>query len=191
MPGEVERVERREEVQPVELKQKEVVRHLVQKQWTEKDELMFLRSSFDIDSHAIHGFHKCRSQQCHFLNSAEKDSQKESVDRFQHSWIMDKKLSYSSSIGVNWLVYIEGQGMFCILFRKHGTLNHQNKSKKFNLDPAVRFKRKAVEDHANSQQHKAAIEGELLNRVSSFQSEINEINNSKDEVLYKTFLAMY
>ena len=69
---------------------------------------------------------------------------------------------------MNWLIYQEGQGMFCLLCRKHGTTNYQHKSKKYNLEPAVRFKRKAVEDHANSQQHAAAVTAELLSSVSTF-----------------------
>ncbi|XP_048580041.1 zinc finger protein 862-like [Nematostella vectensis] len=104
---------------------------------------------------------------------------------------MDEKLSLSTATDVNWLIYVEGQGMFCLLCRKHGTSNPQNKSKKYSLDPAVRFKRAALEDHAQSQQHKAAVEAELLSRVSSFEVAIKEIQSSKDEVYYKTFLAMY
>lgn len=175
------------------MEQKEVVgkSQVPQETWTETDESKFLASSFNVDSNDIHSFHKCRNKRCNSLSSTETSRLKESVDRFQHSWITDEKLSHSLATDINWLVYLEGQGMFCILCRKHGTSNSQNKSKKFNLEPAVRFKRKAVEEHANSQQHKAAIEGELLSRVSAFQSQINDIENTKDEVLYKTFTAMY
>ena len=78
--------------------------------------------------------------------------------------------------------------MFCLLCRKHDTSNNQNKSKKYNVEPAVRFKRKAVEDHANSQQHTAAITAELLSRVSTFEEEVRKIEDVKDEVYYKTLL---
>ena len=99
-------------------------------------------------------------------------------------------LTYSSNTGVNWLIYQEGQGMFCLFCRKHGTSNSQNKTKKYNLEPAVRFKRKAVEDHANSQQHAAAITAELLSRVSTFEEEVSKIEDAKDEVYYKALLTM-
>ena len=46
--------------------------------------------------------------------------------------------------------------MFCILCRKHDVSNLQNKSKKFNSEPAVRFKLKSVEEHSISQ-HEAAV----------------------------------
>ena len=104
---------------------------------------------------------------------------------------MDDNLTYSSSTGVNWLIYEEGQGMFCLLWRKQGTSNYQNKSKKYSLEPAVRFKRKAVDDHENSQQHAAAVVAELVNRVLAFEEEVRKIQDTRDEVYYKTLLAMY
>ena len=67
-----------------------------------------------------------------------------------------------SKTGYSWLLPEEGQGMFCLLFRKHNVANTKNKSKKFNLEPAVRFKKRAAEEHANSQQHSAPITAELL-----------------------------
>ena len=69
--------------------------------------------------------------------------------------------------GLNWLVYVEGRGMFCLLCRKHDTTN-QNKSTKFNTEPAVHFKRKSIEKHSTSQQHKAAVSSELLSHLSVF-----------------------
>ena len=139
-------------------------------------EFKFLSSSFDAaDALAIHSYHKCKHRTCNTLRSLEVGRlNKESVDRFQHQWVMDDNLTYSSSTGVNWLIYQEGQGMFCLLCGKHGTTNYQNKSKKYNLEPAVRFKQKAVEDRANSQQHAAAVTAELLSRVSSFEEEVSE-----------------
>ena len=147
-----------------------------QQVWSAEQEFKFLSSSFDAaDALAIHSYHKCKHRTCNTLHSLEVGRlNKESVDRFQHQWVMDDNLTYSSSTGVNWLIYQEGQGMFCLLCRKHGTTNYQNKSKKYNLEPAVKFKRKAVEDHANSQQHAAAVTAELLSRVSSFEEEVSE-----------------
>lgn len=102
-------------------------------------------------------------------------------DCFQHQWIFDKELSFCEKTGFNWLVYEEGRGMFCILCRKHVS-NLQNKSKKFNSEPAVRFKRKSVEEHSTSQQHKAAVNAELLSCVSVFQREFEEREKSKEDV---------
>ena len=81
--------------------------------------------------------------------------------------------------------------MFCLLCRKHDATNLQNKSKKFNTEPAVRFKRKSVEEHSTSQQHKAAVSAELLSRVSVFQREFEEREKSKEDVYFNAFLALY
>ena len=77
--------------------------------------------------------------------------------------------------------------MFCLLCRRHSTSDNQNNSK-YNLEPAIRFKWKAVKDHANSQ-HAAAITAKLLRRVSTFE-EVRKIEDAKDEVYYKTLLTM-
>ena len=161
--------------------------------WIAEQELKFLEPSFDAaDASDLHSFHRCKNRKCKTLSSMEVTRLNEqSIDRFQYQWKMEDDLTYSSNTGVNWLIYQEGQGMFCLLCRKHGTLNNQNKSKKYNLEPAVRFKWKTVEDHANSQQHAAAITAELLSRVSTFEEEVRKIEDAKDKVYYKTLLTVY
>jgi len=60
--------------------------------------------------------------------------------------------------------------MFCLLCRKHDAVNLQ-KSRKFNSEAAIRYKRKAVQEHSTSQQHRAAVNAELQSRVSVFHVE--------------------
>lgn len=55
---------------------------------------------------------------------------------------MYENMTFCSKTGYNWLLYEEGPGMFCLLCRKHNVANTKNKSKKFNMEPAVRFKKK-------------------------------------------------
>ena len=81
--------------------------------------------------------------------------------------------------------------MFCLLCRKHDTWNSQNKAKKFNLYASVRYKRKSVEDHANSDQHLAAVEAELMNRVSTFQKQIDKREEIKEDMYHNVFLSLY
>ena len=152
-----------------------------------------MSSSFDAaDASDLCSLHRFKNRKCKTLSFMEVTRLNEqSIDRFQHQWIMDDDQTYSSNTGVNWLIYKEGKGMFCLLCRKHDTSNNQNKSKKHNVEPAVRFKQKAVEDHANSQQHTAAITAELLSRVSTFEEEVRKIEDVKDEVYYKTLLTIY
>ena len=76
--------------------------------------------------------------------------------------------------------------MFC-LCKRHNIANTKNKSKKFNVKPAVRFKKKAVEDHTNCQ-HKDAMTAELLSRVST---SIERKEKTRDDVYHSTFLAVY
>ena len=64
--------------------------------------------------------------------------------------------------------------MFCIICRKHDTINPQNKSKKFNTEPSVRFKRKTVEEPASHQQHLAAVEAELPSWPRVFRLKQND-----------------
>ena len=99
---------------------------------------------------------------------------------------LSAKLSFCEKTGLNWLVYIEGRGMLCLLCRKHDATNRQNKR---NTEPAVCFK--SVEEHSTSQQHKAAVTAELLSRVSVFQKEFEEREKSKEDVSFNALLALY
>ena len=149
----------------------------------------FSESSFADSSH-LHSFCFCQEERCPDISKTEHDRIK-TRDRFQHHWILEKKLSYCKKTGFNWLVFEEGKGMFCILCRKHNTHNPQNKTKKFNTDASVRYKWKAVEEHASTDQHFAAVEAELMNRVLTFQKQIDRREQVKDEQYYNVFLSMY
>lgn len=161
--------------------------------WTLEQESQLLLSTFTTEEiKTIHSFHKCKNLHCSSLTDSEnRHFSKKSGDKFMHQWLMSDELTFSESTGVNWLVYKEGEGMFCLLCRKHSTVNMQNKSSKYSKDPAVRYKRKAVEDHANSKQHAAAVEAELISRVSFFAEEVRKTEDKKEDVYYNSFLAMY
>lgn len=85
----------------------------------------------------------------------------------------------------------EGEGMFCLLCRQNDEHNLQNKSKVFNRDPSVRFKKSALEEHRNSAQHGGAIQKEMMKRVSVFHKEKEEKKRVGEQVLTQTFLAAY
>ena len=69
---------------------------------------------------------------------------KKQKDKFQHKWLFEESLAFSKETGMWWLLYVEGQGMFCLLCRIHNTKNPFNKDSKFNSEPSVRFKRSAL-----------------------------------------------
>ena len=83
-------------------------------------------------------------------------------------------LIHCQTTGVFWLVYEEGQGMFCFLCKKHNTENAKHKSKAYNSMPIVLFKKSAVKHHCTSHQHKDVIEAEMLSRISLFHKEMSE-----------------
>ena len=160
--------------------------------WSQEKEETFLSSSFTAESLNIHSYFKCRNSRCESLSTVELTRLKtKSGDKFQHHWISDKSLTFCKKTGINWLIYLGGDGMFCVLCKKHNCSNSQNKSKKFNLESSVRYKQKAVEDHANCQQHKNAVMAELLSRMSYFQKELDRRETVKDSVYYNVLLTMY
>lgn len=86
----------------------------------------------------VHRFYSCQADKCVTL-SKEDQQQMKGKDRFQHQWISDNSLSYCEKTRYHWLLFQEGKGMFCIICRKHDTINPQNKSKKFNTEPLAAF----------------------------------------------------
>ena len=112
-------------------------------------------------------------------------------DRFQHEWLFRKGTSFCKQSGYWWAVYVEGEGIYCLLCRKHHSKSQQNKSETFATDASKRFKWTTFTDHAASTKHTTTVSNELLNRVSSFQKQLDEKKKVKNEVLEKAFHAMY
>lgn len=146
-------------------------------------------SLFD-DTDKVHNHDACKDN-CRSLSSAELQRIAGQKDKFQHDWLNDKELAYCKVTGMWWLCYVEGQGMFCALCRKHNCINEQNKCSSFGDKPSIRMKKSAVTDHLSSKKHNGAKETEMLNRVSFFQKELTEREKVGDDVLYKVFYAMY
>lgn len=88
-------------------------------------------------------------------------------------------------------MFVEGEGMYCLICKKYKCKNQQNKSDIFNEKPSVRYKTSAISEHAQSQKHSAAISCEMMNRVSVFQKELDERQKVNDSVLYKVFYSIY
>ena len=165
---------------------KEQARHAVH------EEMKKVFTSEASDLH-LHNHYACVQNNCNKLSETEvsRFTSSRSRDRFVHSWLGDKSLAFCQTTGFFWLVYEEGQGMFRFLCKKHNTENVKNKSKVYNSTPSVRFKKSAIKDHSSSQQHKDAIEAEMMSRVSLFHKEITEKEKVKDVVLLNAFLAAY
>ena len=84
-----------------------------------------------------------------------------------------------------WPVYAEGEGLYCLLCKKHDTFNSQNKSKIFNKEPCKRCRPEALADHLQTTQHKNAVAAEMLQRVSCFQKTLDERERVAEDVLVR------
>ena len=71
--------------------------------------------------------------------------------------------------------------MKCFVFCVESMMYAKQKGKKFNSEPAVRFKHKSIEEHCTSQQHKAVF----------FQKEFEEREKSKEDVYFNALLNLY
>ena len=103
---------------------------------------------------------------------------------------MDKTTSFSQDTGLWWLVYIEQQGMYCLLCKKHHNLNPNNKDI-FCKKPGLRYRKEAIQDHSKSKVHKAAELEENIQRVSPFQKEVDNRKEYASEVLFNAFTSLY
>ena len=112
-------------------------------------------------------------------------------DKFQHSWLNKRSMSFCIKTEMWWPVYVEGEGLFCLLCKKHDTSNPQNKLKVFNKKPCKRFRRGEFEDHCRTSQHMNAVSAEMLRRVSVFQRTPDEREIVTEDVLLKVFTAAY
>ncbi|XP_038677954.1 zinc finger protein 862-like [Scyliorhinus canicula] len=136
------------------------------------------------DSAQAHAHYKCQRLGCERVQSDYRRG-----DKFVHKWLSDRDLTYCERTGVYWLLYEESQGMYCYLCRRHDTQNKQNKTKVFNGTPAVRYKKSALQVHAESQQHAAAVHAELTGRMS--EREMAEKEKEEGAALHALFLAAY
>ena len=138
----------------------------------------------------IHSYYFC-DKKCRTLSTSEQ-ARNTTKYKFNHAWLYDHELSYCSDTGIHWLVYSElHHGMFCALCRKHKTYNEKNKTSIFAGEAATRFRRAAVQDHAASSQHKAAVRAELLQSVSVFHEQFQKMKSTSDEVLFSAFASCY
>ena len=86
---------------------------------------------------------------------------------------------------------MEGQGLYCLLCKKHYVINPKNKSKIFNNAPCKQFCPEALADHLQTTQHKNTVATEMLQRVSCFQKMLGDCETVAEDVLVKVFTAGY
>ena len=147
-----------------------------------------LRAIFDnVDTAILHSYYLCKQLNCGELQ----DKFRSNKSKFTHSWLYSKELSFIETCGLWSLIYKENDGMFSLLCPKHNTRNLPNNSDTWNITPSIRFRRSSIVEHFATKQHKDAVQGEMLQRVSSFQKEYEEKRDLNDVMLEKAFTAVY
>ena len=146
-------------------------------------------SKVSTPSDKLHHHELCDTVGCCSLSRLEAERQKLMKYKFKHSWLMDTK-SYCNQTEVWWPVFVEGQGLYCLLCTKQDTENPQNKKKIFNEEPSTRFRPEALSDHIGTKQHRDAVTTELTQRVSCFQKQLDHQENVKDDALVKVFTSI-
>lgn len=122
----------------------------------------------------MHHFHN-RNTGCNGISKEEMDRVKmtKKKDPFQHEWLFKREACFCPQTGIWWLVYVENEGMYCLLCRKHKHKSAQNRSETFSSDPSTRFKWNTVKEHMTCAKHQITVKNELLNRVSHFQKQVD------------------
>ena len=126
------------------------------------DECLKLISSFFSEDAVVHNQFNCAKNCCSDLSLAEK------------SRIAPKKFRHALIAHNWWLVFVEGQGLFCLICKKHNMKNDINKRDVFVNTPGQRFISDAVKSHAVAFVHKSAYEVEFTQRFSEFEKDDRE-----------------
>jgi len=147
-----------------------------------------IQEEFKNSDKRIHHYSLC-SDQCR-LSQDDPQASSKNKHRFKHSVLFDRSTAFSPSTGIWWLIYIEQEGMYCLLCRKHHNLNANNKDI-YCRKPGTRFRKEAICDHIKTKVHKAAELEENIQRVSPFQKEVDNRKLYASEVLMIAFTSLY
>lgn len=147
----------------------------------------------DTPTSKVHHYKLCMQRHCTDISNEEHSRIKAERNRekFHHSWLGNKAISFCQQTAIFWPVYIEGEGFYCLLCKKHQTANPQNKEVKFTVEPSVRIKEQSLKSHVECSAHQRAVSGELLNRVSYFQHQLDRAAEVEDDVYFNAFYAVY
>lgn len=152
-----------------------------QKPFTDEECIKLVKQLFEnkIDTRSAHNKYLCQQYFCSDINDAEKKR------------LLPKKFSHNKLSNYWWLCFIEGQGMYCILCRKHNMKHTLNKRDIFVNTPGTRFLEDALKGHASSGVHKAALQTELVQKMSVFHSEICNKELVEVSLYEKVFWTAY
>ncbi|XP_027045522.1 uncharacterized protein LOC113673328, partial [Pocillopora damicornis] len=141
----------------------------------------------------IHHYILCKKRDCLGVSQEERARIKTTKKKqmFNHSLIFNKDLAYSPKVQMWWLVYIEGEGQYCLICKKFDSKNPQNKKEFFSAEPSTRLKKDCLEEHIATKRHKDAITAILMNRFSVFQKELDHNAEVQVDVYERVFYCFY
>lgn len=141
----------------------------------------------------IHHYILCKKRDCLGVSQEERARIKTTKKKqmFNHSLIFNKDLAYSPKVQMWWLVYIEGEGQYCLICKKFDSKNPQNKKEFFSAEPSTRLKKDCLEEHIATKRHKDAITAILMNRFSVFQIELDHNAEVQVDVYERVFYCLY
>lgn len=109
----------------------------------------------------VHSYYTCPSKQCSSLREEEIARLKQQK-KYIHTWHQEKENW--------WLCFVESEGMFCLLCKKHAVKTVQNKEESAFIQTAsTRLKYDVIKGHRDSDRHRKAVSQELLQRVSQLK----------------------
>ena len=115
----------------------------------------------------VHSYYTCPSKLCNSLRHEEIARLKQQKKKYIHTWHQEKENW--------WLCFVEGEGMFCLLCKKHAIKTVQNKEESaFTQTASMQLKYDALKVHRDSDRHRKAVSQELLQRMSVFHKEVVE-----------------
>ena len=86
---------------------------------------------------------------------------------FQHDWLLQSKW-FDEQTKFWWLIYVENEGMYCLLCKKHGSRDDS-----WAGIPCKKLVVDAIKDHGDSKKHDQCRKAELLSRSSTFQRDLD------------------
>jgi len=115
----------------------------------------------------VHSYYTCPSKLCSSLREEEIARLQQQKKKYIHTWHQEKENRC--------LCFVESEGMFCLLCKKHALKTVQNKEESaFTQTASMRLKYDALKVHCGSDRHRKVASQELLQHMSVFHKEVVE-----------------
>ena len=90
-----------------------------------------------------------------------------------------------------WAAFVEGQGLYCLLCKRHNSSSAQNKSEKFSVTPSTRFKKATLKEHKTSKAHKDTVAVHETHKHSIYHKDEQEKQATRNKTVEKVMRNAY